>query len=275
MTPRSAHPRRRPTIAALLLALPLLAATATVAPASEFTIVTQGGDSEHSTNLHVVGHAERLVPRDLARVELRIEITGGDPKALETELNQRVAAALDRAKKLPGLKIETGAFAILHQVPPAYPRAIQSMPMQPTGDGNAALLATAGEWKASQLLSLASQDLRGLVGLLTDLQKDGAVVSEMRFEVAPDTLAAVRKELTAEAIANLRAAAEQTAGAMGMRIERYRSLDIATPNLEMAQMRQPFPQPGVNAGNIVLQASDVTVGMTANANVSLAPSTTP
>src|SRR5579883_3432339 len=60
------------------------------------------------TVLHLSETAERKVVRDWLRAELRVEENGADPLALQAAVNRRMAAALDRARQVQGIEVETG-----------------------------------------------------------------------------------------------------------------------------------------------------------------------
>ena len=76
-----------------------------------------------ATVLHLSQTAERKVVRDLLRVELRVEQTGADPLALQSAINRRMAAALDRAHQVQGVAVETGAYAVNEEQPQTPRRA--------------------------------------------------------------------------------------------------------------------------------------------------------
>jgi predicted secreted protein len=50
---------------------------------------------QRMTVLHLSQTAERSVIRDLLRIELRVEETGADARAVQAAINRRMAAALD------------------------------------------------------------------------------------------------------------------------------------------------------------------------------------
>lgn len=242
---------------------------------ADLTIVTPSDSDRNATNLHLTYRADRLIARDQAHIELRVEVAGNDPRAIEAELNRRMTAALAHATKSEGTTVQVGAFAVVRQTPTPYPRAVPGIGFQTGADANTAMLAAAGEWKAAQLITLVGRDMRGLVRLVTQLQQDGAIISDTRFDVSPETLAAVRKELTTEGLAKLRAEAQQVAGDMGMQIERYRNLDVTTPNPEVTPTRFIGVQQASFAGLTTLQAGEMDVSVIVNANVALMPKLNP
>ncbi len=84
----------------------LLAGLLLIAPA----IALAQQPEPSATVLHLSRTAERKVVRDLLRVELRAEETGADPLALQAAVNRRMSAALDRARHVQGVEVETGSL---------------------------------------------------------------------------------------------------------------------------------------------------------------------
>ena len=273
MAAPSPRPLFTPSSHALLVSAALLLLSPSASRA-DVTIVNPSESDRNATVLHLSYRAERLVPRDLAHIELRIEVTGTDPAAIEAELNRRMTAATQHAAKLQGTTVTVGAFAVVRQTPTSFPGAVPSIALQPGANGNQVVLAATGEWKAAQILTLSGSDMRGLVGLVTQLQQDGAVVSDMRFDLAPETLATIRTALAGEGLAKLRAEAQQVAGEMGMQIERYRNLDIASPDAMQTRF-MPYQPATAVAGLNALHAGEMDVNVIVNANVSLVPKVNP
>ena len=75
------------------------------------TAMAQGAEPQ-TTVLHISQTAERMVFRDLLRIDLRVEETGADPLAIQTAINRRMAAALDRAHQVQGVRVETGSYGV-------------------------------------------------------------------------------------------------------------------------------------------------------------------
>ena len=72
---------------------------------------------QQTTVLHLSQTAERSVLRDLLRIELRVEETGADPLAIQSAINRRMAAALDRAPQVHGVRVETGSYSVGEERP--------------------------------------------------------------------------------------------------------------------------------------------------------------
>ena len=131
--------------------------------------------------LHLSQTAERKVVRDLLRIELRAEETGADPLALQSAINRRMAAALDRAHQVQGVEVETGTYAVNEEQPQNGP----------------------SRWRGSQSVILTGKNADAVLKLAGTLQSDGLLMSSLGYEVSPETVRGAEKDLTAEALAGL------------------------------------------------------------------------
>lgn len=164
----------------LALVLPLLAAAPALA---EDKVLLQLGES-----------AERLVTQDRLRAHLRVELGGNDPRALQGQVNQKMAAALDRAKAVTAVKAETQGYYVYEDK----------------------TLKRGQRWWGSQSLGLTSTDSGALLALVGQLQEDGLLVSGLGYELAPETRRKVERELVPEAIRRIKEAADTVARSLGL-----------------------------------------------------------
>jgi predicted secreted protein len=165
---------------------------------------------QRATVLHLSQSADRNVARDLLRVELRAEETGGDPRSLQAAINRRMAAALDRAKQAQGVRVETGSYGVGQEHPPNAP----------------------ARWRGSQSLILTGKDADAILKLAGALQSDGLMMSSLGYEVSPETVRSAQDELTAEALAALDRRAAAIAESMHLAVLRYRDLRVGNAETE-------------------------------------------
>jgi hypothetical protein len=133
---------------------------------------------ERSTVLHLSQTAERSVVRDVLRVELRVEETGADARSVQAAINRRMAAALDRARQVQGVRLETGSYNVGEEHP-------QNGPSQ---------------WRGSQSMILTGKDSDSVLKLAGALQSDGLSTSSLAYDTAPETVRGAEEDLTAEAL---------------------------------------------------------------------------
>ena len=110
---------------------------------------------QQMTVLHLSQTAERSVLRDLLRIDLRVEETGADPLAIQSSINRRMAAALDRAHQAQGVRVETGSYGVNEERPQTGP----------------------SRWRGSQSLILRSKAADAALKLAGALQSDGLLMS--------------------------------------------------------------------------------------------------
>ncbi len=157
-----------------------------------------------ATVLHLSQTAERKVVRDLLRIELRVEETGADPLAVQSAINRRMAAALDRAHQVHGVEVETGAYAVNEEQPQNGP----------------------SRWRGSQSVILSGTNADAALKLAGTLQSDGLLMSSLGYEVSPETMRGAEKDLTAEALAGLDRRAAAIADRLHLKVLRYRDLQV-------------------------------------------------
>jgi predicted secreted protein len=213
-------------------AAPGLAAAATLAP----------------TVLHLTQSAERRLPRDRLRVEMRAEKTGGTPQAVEAAINALMAQALPEARRAPGIAVETGSYTVYRATPANRP----------------------ARWTGRQSLTLTGLEAGPLLALAGRLQQAGLVMSNLSYDLAPQTVRGAEAALTAEALAALQRRATEVAQRLHMTVAGYRDLTVGNahsgggpaPRFALARAAMPAP---------VGAAGEAAVTVTVSADILLAP----
>lgn len=170
--------------------------------------------------------AERMVVQDRLRATLRVELGGSDPRALQSQVNQKMAAALERAKSTASVKAETQGYFVYEDK----------------------TLKRGQRWWGSQSLTLTSFESATLLTLVGQLQEDGLLVAGLFYELAPETRRKIERELVPEAIARIKESAATVA----------RSLDL--PKVEITRIRlgdvQSPPIPRAFGAPVMAMAAD-------------------
>jgi predicted secreted protein len=185
---------------------------------------------QHATVLHLSQTAERKVVRDFLRIELRLEETGADPVALQSAINRRMVSALDRARQVQGVAVETGTYTVNQEEPKSG----------------------ASRWRASQSLILTGKAADAVLKLGGTLQSAGLLMSSLGYEVSPETVRGAEEDLTAEALAGLDQRAASIADRMHLSVLRYRDLRVGNaetsagpmPRFAAMAMAAPVAEPG-------------------------------
>ena len=237
----------RPKFAALLAAMPLLV----------LALPSVAADANSSlpgkTEIHLSQQAVRILARDRLRATLRIEAKGNNGRQIQQEINKRMAASLEMAKKSPAVIAETGSYTV-HQ-------------NYNTKDANL--------WEGSQTLTLSSEDFDAVLNLVGDLQNNGLLMSEMQFFLAPETLTAAQDDLTAAALTALRTRVDSVASDLNMTVDHYRLISIGNAQEEFDQLgNRRAGARAVASGKArppAVQAGDATVTLGVTADVVLVP----
>jgi predicted secreted protein len=185
---------------------------------------------QQATVLHLSQTAERKVVRDFLRIELRVEESGADPVALQSAINRRMVQALDRARQVQGVAVETGTYTVNQEEPRNGP----------------------SRWRASQALILTGKAADAVLKLGGTLQSDGLLMSSLGYEVSPETVRDAEEDLTAEALAGLDHRAASIADRMHLSVLRYRDLRVGNaetgagpmPRFAAMAMAAPVAEPG-------------------------------
>ncbi len=195
---------------------------------------------QRTTVLHLSQTAERTVMRDRLRIELRAEETGADARSVQTAINRRVAAALDRARQVQSVRLETGAYNVGEERP-------QNGPVR---------------WRGSQSVILTGKDPDPMLKLAGALQSDGLSTSSLAYETSPETVRGAEEDLTAEALAGLDHRAVSIAGHMHLTVLRYRDLRVGNaetggrpvPHFAAMAMAAPVAEPGEAIIRVTIEA---------------------
>jgi predicted secreted protein len=183
------------------------------------------------TVLQLSEHAQRMLPRDRLRVELRAEATDTDPRRLQEEINRRMTAAVARAKEVPGITLTTTGYGVFQERAERQP----------------------ARWRGSEGLSLVGRDFAALLGLAGALQEQGLVMTGLAADLSREAARSVEDELAGEAVARIGERAGRIAAALGMSVAGYRSLrvgNVAVPSLPLRAMAAagapaaPVAEPG-------------------------------
>jgi predicted secreted protein len=149
--------------------------------------------------------ATRDVDNDTLVAVLYAQREGGDTARLADEVNRAIARAVERARQVEGVKVQT----LDYQTSPVYQQA-----------------SIVG-WRVSQSLRIESQDAARLGKLIAELQKDLAVQS-VGYAVSPAARRSAEDGLIGEAVEGFEKRAALVAARLGRNGYRLVSVDVDT-----------------------------------------------
>lgn len=204
------------------------------------------------TALTLSTHADKTLPRDRLRAELRVEVVDANAAHVQAEVNRRMASALRRANAVTAVIVQTEDYSVYQER---------------DAKGNVT------HWHGSQVLRLASGDFPALLNLVGALQGQGLALSSLAAELSPAAAKAAQDELTDTALKDIRARADRIAATLGTHVERYAELRVGNASVPPAPVR--FMAETMTASSSmptpVTAATDATVSVNVDATVLLAP----
>lgn len=164
-----------------------------------------GGEPLTYDRISLSASAEREIANDIQVVVLRAQAEGRDTAALARDVNRRVRQAVDRAKGVAGVEVQT----LDYQTRPVYRQQN--------------LVA----WRVSHAVRLESRDSTTLSALLAELQEGLNLVS-LNYTVSPEARQQAEEALMAKALALFRQRAAAIVGQLQRPGYRIVHIDINT-----------------------------------------------
>lgn len=211
---------------------------------------TAAAEAPPWTVLTLSESAQRAVPADRLTAVLRLEQQGEDARAVQGEINRRMAQALELAQAQPTVRLEGGSYVVSVSTPPPEQRA------QPV-------------WTAVQQISLEGADPGQVLALAGALQDLGFLFTDLRQHLGPDRQRAARDALLREASSRLQATARALAESLGLSFVGWSRVSLLGGGLEprfarSAMAAEAFDMPAT-AG------AEVTVSVTVEGEARLLP----
>lgn len=187
---------------ALMMALPA-ASHAQEQPADPNAVVTRA----NQTLLNISATERAEVPQDLLIANLRYEYEGKDARAVQTEINKVMKAALEKAKTVKDVTVTTEQYYVY----PYDPEPPKPLPLK---DGEQEKKKEK-IWRGNQSLQLESKNSDALLTLAGELQDLGLLMNGLTFTLSPEKAETVKDSLMEAALVKLKARAERAAKALG------------------------------------------------------------
>jgi predicted secreted protein len=235
--------RHAATVAGLLSALPLWAS---MLPTS----MLWASPAHAETLLHLADTETITVAPDELAATVRAEASSANPADAQQHVNAAMADALANARKVAGVTVSTGAYAVWHVGPTPQ--------------------ATSERWQASQSIELSGHDGVALLTLVGAMQRNGLAVGELGWRLSREAERKAHDEATRQALSALRGKAQEAAGLLDLRFDSFKEvrldgvMPVPTPRFVGAMAAMAAAAPSA-------VAMDVPVSATAEADVLLLP----
>ena len=204
------------------------------------------------TLLHLSEAAEIQIHPDRLAAGLRVEADGATTAEVQAKVNAGMAAAVDLAKKTPGITASTGGYSVW-QVQPA-PQASK-------------------HWHASQTLDLVGSDGAVVQTLVGTLQAQGVILQQLGWRLAPETTRKAHAEAMQMALKQLRGRTEDAANALGLAFVSFRLVNLDPSGVAPRAVMMAAPMVSASAAMPipVAEATDITVDARIEADAVLQP----
>lgn len=204
------------------------------------------GDAWANTALHLADTETVMAHPDLLVATLQAVATAPSAAAAQQQVNAAVSGAIARAGQVPDVTVSTQQYT-------------SWQPKQP------------GSWQASQTIRLRSHDGGALLALAGQLQATGLAATELGWELSPDATRKARDQAMREAIANLRARADEAASLLGLRFSSFDKINIAAPPPFLGPRMPALTMAAAEPAPPNAVAEDVPVSATVQGDVTLVP----
>jgi len=198
-----------------------------------------GEQETHYDRISLSASASDDVENDLLVAVLFEQREGQDPASLAAQVNRAIAAGAERAKRVPGVKVQT----LDYRTTPVYRKEVLS------------------GWRVRQSIRLESPDTAALSRLIGDLQSSLQVQS-IDYRISEERRARAEDGLVKEALAAFGHRANLVAAALGRQGYRLVTLNVVTqgrPPIQPMRMRlmaaQAVPPPALEPGTQQLEVS--------------------
>jgi predicted secreted protein len=186
-----------------------------------FILVPAVAFAAPATTLRLTQSATVMVKPDDFVVGFAAQADAADPASAQARVNALAGGLLARAAKLKTVKVDTGAYNVWHQANPE-------------------------SWHASQTISVHGPDAVVLLALAGEAQGQGLTVQQLAWRLSPASAQAAEEKAQAQALAELKARAQQAASILGLRFVYFQEVSLGAPPTGpmprvMAAMAAPAP----------------------------------
>lgn len=211
---------RRSTLTLCLFALAVISAPA-FAQAEDPILTLPDGQAI----LNISATERREVEQDLLVATLSYMATDSNARLLQDEINTMMKKAVDAAKKVSSVKVNTGGYQV-YEIEDSRTKE--------------------RKWQGSQSLTLKSKSAQDVLDLAGAIQDMGLTMNGLSYTIDPATAVEVQDSLMEAALAQLQTRANRAAKAMGKGKAELRDVQVQGQDVYI-------PQP-YHGGAVLMQA---------------------
>lgn len=205
--------------------------------------------------LNISATERREVEQDLLIANLSYVAVNKDARELQNEINKTMAGALDTAKKVSEVKVNTGSYQVYEQ---RDPRTKEK------------------KWRGQQSMTLKSKDAEKLLKLVGKLQDMKLNMNGLSYTLSPETAVETQDSLMEDALKQLQTRANRAAKALGKSSAELRDVNVnggGVPHHPVAYARGGMMamESDMAMAAPVAASGESTINLTVNARVILKP----
>jgi predicted secreted protein len=205
--------------------------------------------------LHISAAERRDVAQDLMVATLSYSAVNTDPRALQSEINSVMRRALDLAKAVAAVRINTGSYQVSEFTEPRTKEK---------------------KWRGRQSLTLKSKDAQAVLDLGGKLQEMNLTMNGLTYTLDPKTAVELQDALMEDALKQLQNRADRAAKALGKTSAALRDVSVQGADLPSAvqdggYMPMMATAEKMQAAPPVAEAGETTITLTVSARALLKP----
>lgn len=207
-------------------------------------LIALAGQARAETILHLSDSETVMVHPDELVGTLRVSVVADTPADAQRVVNEKMSAALERAKAVAAASVSTGGYWVSRQ-------------------------EKSSGWQANQTLTVRGHDGAALLELAGALQQQGLAMDSLSWQLSREASRKAEDDAMRQALGKLRARTDEAAGLLGLRFVSFKNVNIAGTGPFPVPMRAMAMAAAPAAPSAVPE--DVPVAQTVEADVVLAP----
>ncbi len=202
-----------------------------------------------------ISATERMeVEQDLLVATLSFKVENRDARKVQNDINEKMAEAVKKAKKVDTVKVNTGSYQV-------YERTDNR--------------TNTKKWHGSQSLTLKSKEAEDILELVGELQSMGLTSNGLSYTLSPETAVEIQDSLMEAALEQLQERANRAAKALGKSGADLREINVSGGGIPYQRKHygrsMAMASADMEMAAPVAEAGESTITLTVNARAILKP----